>query len=201
MRVGLIADTHLPSVIRQLDELGPEIRDFLATADLILHAGDVTAPSVIDWLEEFAPTLVARGNNDLFEDPRMAPVHRLTLEGWRIGLVHEIRPRARPTAEILDQHLGGHPVDVLVSGDTHLEILERREDVLLVNPGSPTLPHHKEYRLGTVGLLDIEPQSLTAEIRLLGETAGAPNPGTAQRVVLTRDGQCASSTFSSNLKP
>jgi len=189
VRVGLIADTHLPSVIRQLDELGPEIRDFLATADLILHAGDVTAPSVIDWLEEFAPTLVARGNNDLFEDPRMAPVHRLTLEGWRIGLVHEIRPRARPTAEILDQHLGGHPVDVLVSGDTHLEILERREDVLLVNPGSPTLPHHKEYRLGTVGLLDIEPQSLTAEIRLLGETAGAPNPGTAQRVVLTRDGQ------------
>ncbi len=186
MRVGLIADTHLPSVIRTLDELGPEIGDFLATADLILHAGDVTAPGVVDWCEQFAPTLVARGNNDLFDDPRMAPMHRLELEGWRIGLVHEIRPRARPTAEILDQHLYGHPVDVLVSGDTHLEHLERREDVLLVNPGSATLPHHKEFRLGTIGLLDISRDALTAEIRLLGQTAGAPNPGTPPRVVLKR---------------
>ena len=188
MRVGLIADTHLPSVIRQLDELGPEIGDFLATADLILHAGDVTAPGVVDWCEQFAPILVAEGNNDLFEDPRMARMHRLEIHGWSIGLVHEIRPRTRPTAEILDQHLDGQRVDVLVSGDTHLEFLERRDDVLLVNPGSATLPHHKEFRLGTVGLLEIERHSLTAEIRLLGQTAGAPNPGTPQRVVLNRDG-------------
>ena len=187
MRVGLIGDTHLPSVIRQLDELGPEIGEFLATADLILHAGDVTAPGVVDWCEQFAPTLVARGNNDLFEDPRMAPTHRLTLMGWSIGLVHEIRPRARATVEILDQHFCGRPVDVLVSGDTHFELLERREDVLLVNPGSATLPHHKEFRLGTVGLLDIESSSLSAEIRLLGQTTGAPNPGRPQRVFLTRD--------------
>ena len=55
-------------MIRQLDELGPEIGDFLATADLILHAGDVTAPGVVDWCEQFAPILVAEGNNDLFED-------------------------------------------------------------------------------------------------------------------------------------
>ncbi len=187
MRVGLIADTHLPSVIRQLDELGPEIGDFLSTADLILHAGDVTAPAVVDWCEQFAPTLVAEGNNDLFEDPRMAQMHRLELEGWLIGLVHEIRPRTRPTQEILDQHLGGQRVDVLVSGDTHLEYLEQREDVLLVNPGSATLPHHKEFRLGTIGLLDISRDTLTAEILLLGQTPGSPNPGTAQKVVLTRD--------------
>jgi len=184
VRIALIADTHLPSVIRQLDELGPEIGDFLATVDLILHAGDVTAPAVLDWCGEYAPTLVAQGNNDLFEDSRMAKRQLLDVEGWRIAMVHEIRPRSRPTAAILETHLDGERPDVLISGDTHVEYLERREDLLLVNPGSPTLPHHKEFRLGAVGLLDVQPGSLSAEIRVLGQTPGAPNPGKPQHVVL-----------------
>ncbi len=186
MRIALIADTHLPSVIRQLDELGPEIGDFLATADLILHAGDVTAPAVLDWCEQHAPTRVARGNNDLFEDARMAGRQILDVDGWRIAMVHEIRPRSRPTAAILEAHLDGERPDVLVSGDTHVEHLELREDLLLINPGSPTLPHHKEFRLGTVGLLEVEPGRLRAEIRVLGHSTGARNPGSAHEVVLSR---------------
>ena len=31
VRIGIISDTHLPSVIRELDELGPQIGEFLAT--------------------------------------------------------------------------------------------------------------------------------------------------------------------------
>ena len=185
--IALISDTHLPSVIRQLDELGPEIGDFLANADLILHAGDVTAPVVLDWCEAYAPTLVAEGNNDLFEDPRMAKRQILDVEGWRIAMVHEIRPRTRPTAEILETHLDGERPDVLISGDTHVEYIEQREDLLLINPGSPTLPHHKEFRLGTAGLLNVQPDELTAEIYVLGQTPGAPNPGTPQKRVLSSD--------------
>ncbi|MCH2171910.1 metallophosphatase family protein [Myxococcota bacterium] len=187
MLIALISDTHLPSVIRQLDELGPEIGDFLADADLILHAGDVTAPPVLDWCEMYAPTLVAEGNNDLFEDPRMAKRQILDVEGWRIAMVHEIRPRSRPTEAILETHLDGERPDVLISGDTHVEYLDPRDDLLLVNPGSPTLPHHKEFRLGTVGLLNVQPHELTAEIRVLGQTPGAPNPGNSQKLVLSAD--------------
>ena len=187
MRVALIADTHLPSLIRQLDELGPEAGDFLATADLILHAGDVTAPSVVEWCEQFAPMLIAQGNNDLFEHPRMADRQMLDLEGWRVGMTHELRPESRPIPALLDQHLEGERVDVLIAGDTHLERLEFRDDVLFVNPGSPTLPHHKEYRLGTVGLLDIERDRIHAEIQVLGETEGSPNPGTASTLDITRE--------------
>ena len=83
------------------------MRDFLATVDLILHAGDVTAPSVLDWCEQFAPLYVARGNNDLFPHPCMAERHQLYLEGWRIGLVHEVRPEARPMSTLLEEGLGG----------------------------------------------------------------------------------------------
>ncbi|MYK25679.1 MAG: YfcE family phosphodiesterase, partial [Dehalococcoidia bacterium] len=137
VRVALLADTHLPSLIRQLDELGSGPRELLATADLILHAGDVTAPSVLDWCEAFAPVLVAQGNNDIFEDPRLAHRQMLDLEGWRLGMTHELRPESRPISVLLNEGLNGERVDVLIAGDTHVERLEFREDVLFVNPGSP----------------------------------------------------------------
>ncbi|MCE2392632.1 MAG: metallophosphoesterase family protein [Proteobacteria bacterium] len=182
----MISDTHLPSVIRQLDELGPQMAGFLASVDLILHAGDVTAPSVLEWCGQFGPILVTRGNNDLFEHPRMEDVQIFDAEGWRVGMVHQLRPESRPIPVLLDHHLGGERVDVLIAGDTHLERLEYRDQVVFLNPGSPTLPHHKEYRLGTVGLLELEPAELRAEIRLLGHTPGSPNPGRARRIALRR---------------
>ena len=187
VRVALIADTHLPSLIRQLDELGSGPRELLATADLILHAGDVTAPSVLDWCEAFAPVLVAQGNNDIFEDRRLAHRQMLDLEGWRLGMTHELRPESRPIPVLLKEGLGGERVDVLIAGDTHVERLEYRDDVLFVNPGSPSLPHHKEYRLGTAAILDIERDRIRAEILLLGQTEGSPNPGTASTLEVVRE--------------
>ncbi len=187
MRVALLSDTHLPSLIRQLDELGTGPGELLASADLILHAGDVTAPSVLDWCEAFAPVLVARGNNDIFEDPRLADHQLLDLEGWRLGMTHELRPESRPISVLLEQGLNGEKVDVLIAGDTHVERLEFREDVLFLNPGSPTLPHHKEYRLGTGAVLDITRDRIRAEVLLLGQTEGSPNPGTPSTLEIARD--------------
>ena len=79
-------------------------------------------------------------------------------------------------------HFDGAELDVMVAGDTHAEWLEYREGVVLVNSGSPNLPHNKETRLGTVGLLELERGRLRAEIVALGETDGRPNPGSPQHV-------------------
>ena len=184
MRVGLISDTHLPSLIRDLDALGPEPAAFLATVDLILHAGDISRPSVLDWCERFAPVLAARGNHDAFDDPRLADRQIVELEGWRIGMTHDLRPRAASPAELSALHFGGADLDVMIAGDTHAERLEQRDGVVIVNSGSPNLPHHKETRLGTAGLLELERGRLRAEIVLLGQTEGAPNPGSPRRLVL-----------------
>jgi putative phosphoesterase len=184
MRIALISDTHLPSLIRTPDELGPHLAEFLATADLILHGGDVVRPLVLDWCEQFAPVVVATGNNDAFEDPRMKPVQFLDLEGWRIGMVHDLRREDRPVPEMLQKNFGGRELDIIIAGDTHVERLEYRDGVVVMNSGSPTLPHHKETRLGTVGLLELTPERLHAEIITLGPSMDKPNPGTAQHIVL-----------------
>ena len=182
MRIGLISDTHLPSLMRHLDELGPQVGEFLSDVDLILHGGDVVGRAVIDWCEQYAPTLVSRGNNDIFDDPRTADVQRLTVDGWRIAMTHELRPEGRPMAQLLDATLPDEEVDILIGGDTHLERLEYRAGVVLINSGSPTLPHHKDTRLGTVALLEIAPDRLHAEIVSLGHTEGHANPGTPQHI-------------------
>lgn len=175
MRIGLIADTHLPALFRTLDGLGPQPAAFLQNLDLILHAGDVTASSVLDWLETFAPVLAARGNNDGFDDPRLKPVQLLDLLGWRIGVVHDLTPETRPLPELNAKYFGGE-AQIMIGGHTHLERVRAEDGLLLINPGSPILPHHRETRLGSVALLELTPDCASVEVVVLGETPGRANP-------------------------
>jgi len=177
MRIGLISDTHLPSLIHSLDELGPEVGNFLSTVDLVLHGGDITRPSVLDWIEQFAPVHAVRGNHDVFEDPRLDETLSINIKGHSIVMAHDLRPESRPISEIIERDFSGHKPAIIIGGDTHVERLEYRDNVILMNSGSPNLLRHKETRLGTVGLLEIEEGRILAEIIILGETPNSPNPG------------------------
>jgi putative phosphoesterase len=191
MRIGILSDTHLPNLIRHLDELGPEIAAFLSTVDMILHSGDLTSPMVLDWLEPFAPVVCTTGNNDPIADSRCQDSAILDVEGWRLGMVHSLRRGFRPVAEL--QQLFPTPVQIMIAGDTHYEVLEYREGVVVLNSGSPTFPHHKDLRLGTLGLLELAPGKLHAEVVVLGHTPGKPNPGRAMTLDI-QDGQMLSQT-------
>jgi len=180
MLIGILSDTHLPGRIRSLDELGPQPSRFFAKVDLILHSGDLTSPIVLDWCEKFAPVLCSAGNNDPIKDHRMTDVVTLNESGWSIGMRHSLEGQSRPIADL--QRLFPSAVDIMISGHTHQERLEYRDNVVLINTGSITFPQHKEVRLGTVGLLDLERDVLRAEIIPLGHSAGSPNPGTTMAI-------------------
>ena len=93
MRVGVISDTHMPPFD---DEVCSAVEAAFAGVDLILHAGDLVTLSVLDWLEETAPVVAARGNNDTYlpDDPRLADHHLLDLAGARVGMTH-VLPASR----------------------------------------------------------------------------------------------------------
>lgn len=91
-------------------------------------------------------------------------------------------------SDLLRSSTGGDHVDILIGGDTHVERLEYRDGVVLVNSGSPILPHHKSTRLGTLGLLEIEGSSLRASVFKVGETEGLPNPATDLSLEIERNG-------------
>lgn len=178
-RVGIVSDTHMPASVHTLWE---EIATAFAGVDLILHAGDIVLPTVLDQLEEIAPVLAARGNNDAgWEDPRLAHEQWLELEGFRIAMVHDMEPEDEPIDDLCRKYLGGRRADVMVTGHTHFERLVWREGTLQVNPGSAVHPHLWSTRLGTVALLELAPGSLRARVVRLGEHDGLRNPGVASR--------------------
>ena len=175
MRIGLLTDTHLPSTIRHLWD---EVKIAFTGVDLILHGGDIVTPRVLDWLEEIAPTLAARGNNDSgWGDPRVQDIQWLDFAGWRLALIHDMEPEERPIASLKQCHLRGEHADIIVTGHTHFERLDYRDGVVQINTGSPTHPHLWSTRLGMVGLLDLAPGKITARVIKLGETPGLANPG------------------------
>lgn len=184
MRIGLLTDTHLPGEIR---ELWPEVRTAFTGCDLILHGGDIVVPGVIDWLEGIAPTLAAKGNNDGdWGDKRVKEHHFLDIEGWRLALLHDMEPEDRPLDYLQKQYLKGERADIIITGHTHVERLDYREDVLQINSGSPIHPRLWSTRLGTVGILDIKRGYVDAKVVKLGESAGLRNPGLALSRTITR---------------
>ena len=182
MRIGLISDTHIPEAG---SELPPQVYDALAGVDLIFHAGDMHVIDVLDWLERVAPVLASRGNGDgdgyrphfPDDDPRVKRSHIIEVEGLRIALHHayplpeELNP-GRFEA-LMDEWFGGR-VDVIVCGDTHVAKVIERDGVLMVNPGSATMPNNLMPQLGTVGFLTVENGQASAELVQLTPDAPAP---------------------------
>jgi len=61
IKIGLIADTHIPTRLR---ELPARIFEVFQGTDYIVHAGDYVRVSVIDELQSFAPVIGCVGNMD-----------------------------------------------------------------------------------------------------------------------------------------
>jgi len=169
--IGLLSDTHIghPS-----EKLPPQIKNAFSGVDLILHAGDIWIPSVLDELESIAPVRAAWGDDDMEADMggdnRMMEGHSLLLDGVTLWLTHVkpsyglISPQEESYSFRPRREEPGDPPDVVVFGHTHFATIENYKDVLLVNPGSVTFPNYVP-KLGTVALLTIN--SGKVEVRIV----------------------------------
>lgn len=164
MRIGLLADTHIPDIEQAIPD---KVMAAFAGVDLILHAGDIYSRSVLDRLQQIAPVLAAKGDDDYIIDERVKLKHVLTLEGRKVWLIHERPYSYRSAAPATVSPEGPVPqdaADIIVFGHEHRTIVERKNGVLLVNPGSPTFLAYRRGP-GTVALLDIHQGE--AEVRIL----------------------------------
>ncbi len=119
--VGVVSDTH--GLVR------PETIRALEGVDLIVHAGDVGDPSVLEALAEIAPVRAVRGNVDrgawADELPRSDVVE---VESARLYVIHEISQ--------LDLDPAAAGLHAVISGHSHEPARETRDGVLFLNPGS-----------------------------------------------------------------
>jgi uncharacterized protein len=134
-RLLLLADTHVPKRARRLPDA---VWDAVASADVVVHAGDWVEPALLEELERRSRRLVGVfGNNDGAELRRRLPeVARATVGGVRFAVVHETGD-AKHRERRCDQAYGD--VDVLVFGHSHIPWDTVTPGGLrLLNPGSPT---------------------------------------------------------------
>lgn len=158
-RIGILSDTHLPDSADAIAFLLDVAENCFADAEMILHAGDVVAPAVLDVLSAW-PVYAVRGNMD--PPVQGVPVKRiLEVEQVRIGLMHGWGAPHGLEQRLLAEFKGGH-IDCLVYGHSHRPLCQRIDDVLLFNPGSATdrrsMPFH------SVGLLTVEGTRVDGEI-------------------------------------
>lgn len=119
MRIGLLSDTHLV----EAEKLWPEIFRAFEGVDLILHAGDIMFPAVLDALEQLAPVFAAEGNHDYYvgRDPRVSLLHSLELEGHSLALLHQFEPLDWGMPRLSTNFLRGARPDIVVYGDSHYD--------------------------------------------------------------------------------
>jgi uncharacterized protein len=150
MRVVVVADTHLrrswPN--RRLPE--PAIA-VLATAEVILHAGDITQAEHLEDLARHAPVHAVLGNNDPELIDVLPETVELELAGVRIGMIHDSGP-ARGRERRL--HARFPEAQVVVFGHSHIPWNTPGDaGQLLFNPGSPTERRRQPHR--TIGILEL----------------------------------------------
>ncbi|RLT34818.1 MAG: metallophosphoesterase [Chloroflexi bacterium] len=177
MKIGLISDTHIPSMGK---EPPPEVVRAFEGVDLIFHAGDIYIQSCIEWLEQIAPV---HATTSFFAGvgegvPRASTPIVVEIEGHSIGIVHKLEMTplgdevfpgtlahypAGKSIPVELEDIFGKPVDIVVFGYTHEAMVETHQGVLFVNPGSPTMVK-QSMTLGHVAMLELTSTSATAEI-------------------------------------
>jgi len=120
-RIGLISDTH--------GLLRPEALHALQGSELILHAGDVGKPEILDALRAVAPVVAIRGNVDNGAWASALPAtEAIETEFALIYMLHDVN------ALDLDPVAAGF--QVIISGHSHKPARSQRAGVLYINPGS-----------------------------------------------------------------
>ena len=145
--IGVISDTH--------GLLRPEALDALSGSELIIHAGDVGKPEILERLREIAPVVAVRGNVDTAPWAEELPETQVVrVVGRSIFVLHD---RARL---VVDPVTAGYAA--VVFGHSHKALVETHDGVLYLNPGSAG---PRRFRLPiTVSRLRISTDLLEPEI-------------------------------------
>jgi hypothetical protein len=118
--VGVISDTH--------GHLRAEAAEAFQGVDLIIHAGDIGSPEILESLNDIAPVYAVQGNMDGVWACGLPEAEVVEIGKASLYVLHDLcRLDLDPAAAGLVAVIHGH---------THRAEIENRDGVLYLNPGS-----------------------------------------------------------------
>ena len=180
MKLGFISDTHggLKDTVQALEEL--------KDAEQICHIGDVlyhgprndlpknyNPKELANILKQRNDMIYVRGNCDADVDEMVlgqdlsTKSRIVSFDGFRFFLIHGYEE----TEEERIQQAKEHRCQVVVSGHTHVKTLEKKDEIIVLNPGSTTLPKdgsrsYAYYENGAIILWDMDRQEIVERVKL-----------------------------------
>lgn len=151
MKIAVFSDTHFYDAAGGYQLFGRLQKELLNEVEAVLHAGDVIDPMVLNAFGDL-PVFAVRGNMDP-PDPEIPLKRVVALAGFRVGMIHGWGT-PEGLAERVRCEFQDVPLDCLVFGHSHYPHNERRDGVLLFNPGSATDPRQAPFP--SMGLLYLE---------------------------------------------
>jgi putative phosphoesterase len=121
-------------------------------ADAVIHAGDIATLRVLKEIDAISRQLHAvHGNVDEPELRRLLPAtQELEFEGHRIAVTHD----AGPAKGRIERLAARFPqAEAVIFGHSHVPVHERRAQLQIFNPGSPTERRRAPHR--AMGLLRV----------------------------------------------
>ena len=151
MRIGVIADTHIPD---RADSIPPKILEEFKHVDMIIHAGDLVDLKVMEQLKSICKNVRAVwGNMDPYEVRKEIPEKQVfEVAGFKIAVMHGWGTPATLTELLGNIFKNEHP-DIIIFGHAHCAFNEKRQDILYFNPGSPTDKVYSPYN--SYGIIEI----------------------------------------------
>lgn len=154
--IGLISDTH--GLLRD------EAVQALKGSELIIHAGDIGKPDILDALKSVAPVVAVRGNIDRGAWASKLPLTAVAEAGpVTIYVLHDVHD--------LDLDPAASGFQIVVSGHSHKPSRTERNGVLYVNPGSAG-PRRFQLPV-TVARLDLSEKPWNVEFIELSSAASS----------------------------
>lgn len=134
MLLAIVSDTHMPKRGRRLPARCLEL---LQRADLILHAGDLSAAEVLTELQALGPPVVAiHGNVDSGDLRRTLPAEAtIDADAIEIVMTHDAGPARGRLARMRRRFPTAAAV---IFGHSHIPLHEEGDGFQIFNPGSPT---------------------------------------------------------------
>ena len=146
-KIGVISDTH--GLVRK------SVLKSFKSVDLIVHAGDVGEPKVLDTLQTVAKVHPVRGNVDVGKWTNNLPLTEVVEVGQvYLYVLHDLGSLE------LDPAAAGF--NAVISGHSHIPKIEKRDDILFLNPGSAG-PKRFDYPI-SIAFLYIKGTSIETEI-------------------------------------
>ncbi len=159
-KVGVIADTHLPTRARFIP---PLVFQTFMDVQLILHAGDLVDEAVIDEFKTLAPVEAIAGNMDpLLLKRKLGRLKLIRIGKLAIGLLHgDLSGRMIDFGFVANLFKPEEP-EAIVFGHLHQPVIRRIGRTLFFNPGSAVEPRRGSK--ASCGLLTINNVDIEGEI-------------------------------------